>query len=444
MNKTKLAMVCALLTTMAGCNSGSSSDGPGELGSPNIKGDPSLDKIYSYQESDLSTTAIECAKIYKQNLSCSLEKIRPIGANRADDITLDEIQSRLLVSHQWMAESFIAALKAIDDQDLLNLFKPLNTIVLSYDIRPSFYHSRTASMYIDARYLWRDYSDWRTIHQQDDYRKEFAREFTYENASRYVYGQTLNYVTVSNQYDSMRNSTRSAEKIAPGLFRLLAHELAHANDLLPPHDLIELASRGTILNEVEDANHIYSQLSSTYGLTSQLLLEAAETSFHGKPMTDLVRNSTGEQAGGEFETDGAAAFYGYSTEREDVATLFENYMMHKKYGAINEVAFVSVPQTEAYTCDDWKILWGQRDRLSDKNVRSRVLFVAQQILNQTPQVIEENLPPVSSVPTAMPIGKGWCETLGANYDSAAGARFAAPYSEAGERFGYLEDIGTKE
>ncbi|MCU8221114.1 hypothetical protein M2H05_21920 [Vibrio vulnificus] len=388
MNKTKLAMVCALLTTMAGCNSGSSSDGPGELGSPNIKGDPSLDKIYSYQESDLSSTAIECAKIYKQNLSCSLEKIRPIGANRADDITLEEIQSRLLVSHQWMAESFIAALKAINDQDLLNLFKPLNTIVLSYDIRPSFYHPRTASMYIDARYLWRDYSDWRTIHQQDDYRKEFAREFTYENASRYVYGQTLNYVTVSN--------------------------------------------------------HIYSQLSSTHGLTSQLLLEAAATSFHGKPMTDLVRNSTGEQAGGEFETDGAAAFYGYSTEREDVATLFENYMMHKKYGAINEVAFVSVPQTEAYTCDDWKILWGQRDRLSDKNVRSRVLFVAQQILNQTPQVIEENLPPVSSVPTAMPIGKGWCETLGANYDSAAGARFAAPYSKAGERFGYLEDIGTKE
>lgn len=444
MKKTKLAVACALLMTLAGCNGGSSSsDGPSGPGSPNIKGDPSLSKIYAYQASELSDAALECAKIYKQRRSCSLEKIRPIGADKQQNVTIEDIRSRLLVSHAWMAESFIDALREINDQDLLNMFKPLNTIVLSYDIRPSFYHPSTASMYIDAAYLWRNASDWSTIYQQEDYRQAFSKQFSYDSATRYLDSSTFDYVTYSNDYDAARNGERKTEQIAPGLFRLLSHELAHANDLLPSHDLLQLADSGTIYSEIESADHVAKQLTSSQPLTSALLLEAAQVSFHGEAMTDRVRQSTGQQAGGEFERDGAAAFYGYSTPQEDVAMLFESYMMYKKYKVYSEVAFLSVPQTTYYSCNDWKVLWGQRNRLADTNVRDRAVLVAQRILNVSENDIRANMPSSTMRPKTMPLGKGWCEIVGRSYDESGEMRYAPP-QERKERFGYLEDIGVKE
>lgn len=100
---------------------------------------------------------------------------------------------------------------------------------------------------------------------------------------------TFDYVTYSNDYDATRNGERKTEQIAPGLFRLLSHELAHANDLLPSHDLLQLADSGTIYSEIESADHVAKQLTSSQPLTSALLLEAAQVSFHGEAMTDRVR-----------------------------------------------------------------------------------------------------------------------------------------------------------
>ncbi|CCN68599.1 hypothetical protein [Vibrio nigripulchritudo] len=431
-----------LMAFLSGCGGGSSSENPGSLASPNIKGDPSLDKISSYQSSTLSNDMLECVKLYKKRESCSLDKIRPIGVEKLGDISLSDIQSRLVVSHSWMADSFINALKNINDQDFLNLFKPLNAIVLSYDVRPSFYHTYTASIYIDPRYLWRNKAEWDSIYSQDDFRSGFSSDFTYDSANRFIYPGSKQYVTYSNTFNSMNNAWRESHHIAPGLFRLLSHELAHANDYLPPAYLPQVGDNGTILSAMRDnGNKIHAELQSAHPLTSSLLLEAAEIAFHGKSITDRVRNSTGQIAGSEFKPDGAADFYGYSTNREDVATLFESYMMYKKYGAISDVAFISIPKTKEYTCNDWKVLWGERHRLADDNVRIKTIFVAQRLLGKSESEIVANMPSTGVEVSTLTSGLGWCES---RTNSSSSSFMGVSKSSASEHpYDYLDDIGRK-
>ncbi|MDP2575930.1 hypothetical protein Q8W40_27325 [Vibrio penaeicida] len=432
----------ALIVALSGCGGGSSSENPGSLASPNIKGDPSLDKISTYQSSALSNDMLECVKLYKKRQSCSLDKIRPIGVEKPGDLSISDIQERLVVSHSWMGDNFINALKSIHDQDFLNLFKPLNAIVLSYDIRPSFYHTYTAAIYIDPRYLWQNKAEWDSIYKQDDFRSDFSSEFTYDSANRFIYPNSKEYVTYSNTYHSVNNAWRASHHIAPGLFRLLAHELAHANDYLPPAYLSQVGDSGSVFSAMRDnANKVHTELQSSHPLTSSLLLEAAEIAFHGKSMTDQARNSTGEIAGSEFKPDGAAAFYGYSTNREDVATLFESYMMFKKYGAISDVAFISIPKTKEYTCNDWKVLWGERHRLADDNVRTKTIFVAQRLTGKTESEVISNMPSnVADVSTLTP-GLGWCESRTLNTSSSFMGLSKSDVSE--HPYDYLDDIGRK-
>lgn len=402
------SIISALLVGCGG-GSGSSSDAPSSIASPNVNGTPSLASVSAVKATSSSSEVVDCAKAFLDKRSCDLSVIQPIGVS-GEAVTIEQIEDRLVVSHQWMADSFIAALREIDDQDLLNLFKPLNSIVISYDVRPSFYNTATASMYIDPKYVWRNKTEWDSIHQQDDYRKDFQTEFKFDKAQRYVDQNAYNYVTYSNSYNSFSNYRRDAEHVAPGLFRLLAHELAHANDFLPPSDLIQVPDSGTISDYLQRLQTLNRDLFDSNPLTSATLREAAQVAFRGKAMTDEVRNLTGEDAGFEFAGDKAAAFYSYSHPAEDVAMLFEAYMMFKKYNAISDFAFVSIPQTTNPTCNEWEIQWGQRSRLSSQGVQDRAVFVANRILNKPESEIRLELANLPSRPSAFVKGKGWCES----------------------------------
>ena len=383
----------------------------GTLSSPNDKGVPGLNKVRTYQNHSYSDEVLNCSRLFLSNDSCSVTSIKPIGAEVTDDVTIDDIKKRLVVSHSWMANSFIAALKVINDQDLLNLFKALNTIVISYEVRPSFYHPATASMYIDPRFLWRNTSEWETIYQQDDYRREYQSEFITDSAQRYVDPSSKEDVVWSNFYSESQGYTkRTSAKIAPGLYGLLVHELAHANDFLTADVIASITDQGKIFHhyiEPADGNYINNDLHAAYPLTSELLHEAATISYNGQQMTDRARTMDGYTAGNEFDKDGAAKFYAYSNTPEDVATLFETYMMYKKYGAVSDVAFLRVPTTETYTCNDWKVEWGQRNRLADQNVKDRAILVASRLLGKE---VTADLTSLSSAPIDMETDIGWCDS----------------------------------
>ncbi len=408
--------IILFLTTilLVGCNSGGSPGvNPDNTLSPKnpilSNGKPSLAQITAYQSSEIGNAAVNCAKLTLQDKSCLMEDIKPLGANALSNVSITDIKSRIVASHSWMADSFIAALEEINDQDLQNLFKPLNSIVLSYDVRPSFYSAYSASIYIDPRYLWRDKSEWEMIFKQDDYRDKYQSEFITSFASRYINSVNSDYVTWSTTYSEQRNYTqRNAKQIAPGLFRLLAHELAHANDYLSVQNIPNLNSTGRIYHDnMKQFTFLHKTLYSALPLTAVELRDAAWVAYHGSPMTDSVRQLSGEKAGSLFEGDAAATFYAYSKSAEDVATLFETFMMYKKYRAISDVAFVSVPTTEQSSCDDLKIQWGQRTRLADKNVKQRAIYVANRILQR--DVSNELIGLPSSV-SHIQKGLGWCES----------------------------------
>ena len=404
--KTILAGLIPFITS--GCGSGSSSEEVTSITSVNINGVPTLESIYSYEDTENAEQVVNCSTLFLESKSCDVADIKPLGADIEDDLTIEDIKSRLVVSNDWMADSFIAALTEIDDQDLLNLFKSLNTIVISYDIIPSFYHAYTASLYIDPRYLWRDSDEWNTIYEQEDYRVTYQTEFIFETLSRYIDGTTSEYITYSNSYDEDYYNSRTVPQIAPALYRLLSHELAHANDYLPADTLSSIGDEGEIYSDyIYNADHVYEALNDAIPLSSSLLYDAAQIAYQGEDMTDTIRGTTGEDIGVEFDQDGGAALYSYSTSREDVAMLFEEFMMYKKYGAVKDVAFTTVPSGDSYSCDDYLIEWGQRNRLADATVKVRTELVGGIILGRD---ISSDLPDDSSEPIMMETDIGWCES----------------------------------
>ena len=80
-------------------------------------------------------------------------------------------------------------------------------------------------------------------------------------------------------------------------------------------------------------------------------------------------------------------------------------MMYKKYGAVSDVAFVIIPNTDDYSCDDYVVKWGQRNRLADINVKQRAKLVGSRILVRD---ITSDLPPILTTPIDMETDIGWC------------------------------------
>lgn len=398
-------LVLLVFSLIVGC--GGDGDRPESLASPNNNGRPQLDSVFMYDHSASNSEKIlQCSKLFLSFDSCDIADVKPIGVDVTGNVSIDNIKERLVVSHDWMADSFIDALNEINSQEFLNFFKPLNAIVLSYDIRPAFYQVTTASVYIDARYLWRNGEEWETIYQQDDFRDSYVSEFMFESFQRYVNANSNSYTLWSNAYNAESYNRRTSAQIAPGLFRLLTHELAHANDYLPPEVLANLGNKGKIYNDyIYPASHIYDQLSSTFPLRSDLLNEAAQIAYLGADMTDRIRTTSAGDIGRAFDSDGAADFYGYSTAREDVAMLFEAFMMYKKYGAVSDTAFTTIPTTEGYGCDDYVIKWGQRNRLADLNVKQRAILISSRILARD---VTPDFSFIAFAPIDMEADTGWC------------------------------------
>ncbi|GAB6264153.1 hypothetical protein L4174_002460 [Photobacterium sp. CCB-ST2H9] len=414
----RLSIIAAAMLVIAGCGGSKSGDR-----SLNQSGDPRLEDLQPYLADSLyAQSAIDCAVIYKQGQSCQMQDIAPLGYQTSGDLTPDDIAGRLLVSHSWMGDSFMDVVRELP-QDVLNLFKPLNVIVLSFEVRPSFYHSATAGMYIDPRYLWRDVVEWNDIYQQDDYRSGFSDSQRFIALQRYVDPASGEYVTYSNTYNEFSNAWRSAAEIKPGLLRLLTHELAHANDFLPPELLSSLDASTSILTNINrnKSSQIHQRLNQDYALESDDLTQAANSYFGGSSVQKIL---TPEQAGAAFEPDGAAEFYGYYTAEEDVAMLFEAYMMWREYGVVSDVGFTTVPARSDYNCDDLILGWGQRNRLAQDEVAPRAKLVSEAILQQN--LTAEFVPITSATPVDLPYGDGWCQSrtavMSARFERLSGAQ----------------------
>nr|WP_245608445.1 hypothetical protein [Shewanella waksmanii] len=123
-----------------------------------------------------------CVYSNQLNEPCNIATLPLIG-QQSSRIDKQAIMDRLLVSHQWMGENFERFLTELDPHsDFATLLQSVTAIVISYDVRPSFYWVVTGAIYLDPNDLWLTPEQRDSINEAPDYRSGFSNELAFFNA----------------------------------------------------------------------------------------------------------------------------------------------------------------------------------------------------------------------------------------------------------------------
>jgi len=345
---------------------------------------------------------INCTVRVQTNSSCNFNLIPLIGMQYTTP-TVDQIMSKVLVSHDWMAVRMRQILEAMPAETLL-MTRGISAIVISFDVRPSFYFPITSAIYIDPNTLWLSEVERATIDPTPDFRSGFGGELQFTMPWRYV----------APGDQDLRSLDRDLYSVTLRTTSLFYHELAHANDYFYP------ASLPTINRNIPIQNLSVSPRSSllagTFPLQSQLMFNLAEISFGGATANTIQRALTAEDVAFEFPADVANDFYNFYTRREDFAMVFEEAMMLYSYAIDRDVAVTNLPQT-SNDCVDYVVAWGQRNRVTDNSIKPRALLAVDAILPEVSSSVENLLD--SYAPSQMRVGEDFCSNI---FFGANGAR----------------------
>ncbi len=338
-----------------------------------------LSNLFVYRvDSPFAGVLINCVSITDSSESCSINRLRPIGfeAFEFGSDPTENIMNRVVVSHQWMGDRFQNLLDHLPD-DILQLFNSVTAIVIDDDIRPAFYSNHTGAIYIDPAYLWLTNIEKSVINKKDDFRSDFGNELQFKRLWRYITNDNNAWVSYSLTGEEER---QLADIIVPSAY-LLYHELAHANDCLPPQELNNLDFNKSFFENIliffNSDKCIHQRLTSQWPLTSSVWSGLADVLFHGESASDEQKDMTPLDVGNIFASDYALDTYSYSSDWEDAALLFEAYMMKLHFNADRDIAIV--PYFEALNCDNTLIKWGQRGRVGADVVFDRSSFVVREI-----------------------------------------------------------------
>jgi hypothetical protein len=327
--------------------------------------------------------------------ACTFENVPLIGMETASP-TIDDVMSRVIVSHEWMGIRFREILERMPPEVLL-LMRGLTGVVISYDIRPSFYTSQTGAMYLDPDRMWLTEAERAVIDSAPDFRGEFAKKLDFIMLWRYVSGNT-----------DIRAFNRDIDSVSIRTASLLFHELAHANDFFPPENLASIDRLQSIA--VAARSQLSSRLSNDLPLSSTVMRGLAQVSFNSNdvPASQQQAALMADDIAVEFPSDNANDYYNYSSQFEDLAMAFEEAMMFHSYGISRDVAITNAPNSNQ--CDDFLVSWGQRNRIGDPAVQARSLLAASLVLPEQLSAIEDSLGNVPA-PTQMTAGVNWCDNI---------------------------------
>jgi len=364
-------------------------------------------KVKAYQDTAPRASALESC-IYSNYITtpCSFTKINLIGQEHSAP-TVDDIMKRVVVSHQWMGDNFKEFLENEDPHDDFKLLlRSVSAIVISYDIRPSFYWGISGAIYLDAENLWRTPSQRDVIDVAADYRSEFGQELQYIMPWRYVKDNDY----ADSHYPKDLRLNRTTADMVPDLASLLYHELAHANDNFPPTSYGDITA-SSILAEINkrDGNNstIAASLVATHPKQSDEMAGLGLVNFRGADPTDLQKSYLPTDIVDFYANDSAATEYAYSSIYEDVATLFDATMMSYRYGIERDEA-VTPPYDALVGSESLAIAWGQRGRTKDPLVEPRAKFVLELMMpSLDADAVLASLPAVRQ----LPVDVSWKEAL---------------------------------
>tara|TARA_R110002073_G_scaffold5076_8_gene32078 strand:+ start:13853 stop:15145 length:1293 start_codon:yes stop_codon:yes gene_type:complete len=327
--------------------------------------------------------------------ACTFDTVPLIGMETPSP-TIDDVMSRVIVSHEWMGTRFREILERMPP-DMLLLMRGLTGVVISYDIRPSFYTSQTGAMYLDPDRMWLTEEERAVIDSDPDFRGEFAKKLDFTILWRYV----------SNNTD-IRAFNRDIDSVSLRTAALLFHELAHANDFFPPGNLASINRSQSI--SLAASSQPSTRLANDLPLSSSVMRSLAQVSFNANdvPATAEQAALTAEDIAVEFPSDNANDYYNYSTQFEDLAMAFEEAMMFHSYGISRDIAVTNAPGSSL--CGDYLVSWGQRNRIGDLAVQARSLLAVSQILPERLANVEDSLASMPS-PTQMTAGVNWCANI---------------------------------
>ena len=132
------------------------------------------------------------ACVYTNTLisSCTLAKVPLLAAevnSSSATPSIASIMDRVVVSHQWMGDRFKEFLTDNDiNHDIKKLLRATTAIVISYDIRPSFYWAATGAIYLDAENFWLTPQERDTINEAPDFRADFGNDLQFIIPWRYI------------------------------------------------------------------------------------------------------------------------------------------------------------------------------------------------------------------------------------------------------------------
>ena len=347
---------------------------------------------------------VNCVYSNQLTSSCPLEKL-PLIAHQSLTPTVEDIMSRVVVSHQWMGDRFRDFLLHNDNNnDFKNLLRATTAIVISYDVRPSFYWAATGAIYLDPKNFWLSPDERDTINESADYRASFGRELQFTMPWRYI--KDNDYAT-----DYPSETIRITRNENDGLYRLaslLYHELAHANDFFPKTEWFIHDQSSRVLDAALSTNFESDNLAIAYPLFGDEIYALAQVSFSGETATSFQKSYLPSDIKDFFKIEVANDYYNYSSPREDYAMLFEELMMQTRYQVLRDTAVTNLPSGENTSIRDYIVAWGQRGRIGETNIKDRVEFVTKRILPEFESaMIIANLP----LPIAMIEGDDWLDNL---------------------------------
>lgn len=346
---------------------------------------------------------------------CALAQLPFLGAE-FDAPTVDDVMSRVLVSHRWMGDSLRALLELMP-ADVLLLARSITGIVIATDVRPSHYRPDTGAIYMDADYFWRTAEQLAVVSREPDFRVAFQRKLQLDLPWRLVR---------NNQRFGIRrdeNGVRVQEDAAIWLSFVLFHEFSHAADFMHYSRIAGLDASWTpweaMLGGQEEGWRQWPsfRLATSHPLRSDLLYGLAEVSFLGEDPTPQQAALQAEDIVDEFAGDGAADFYSYSSLFEDMPQLHSYVLMSYHFGQEPDTGITDNPPEPPYT-----VAWGQRGRITDPLVIDRARFALEEMY---PGDVQQLVSYVSSRPAPLQMrpGDSWRDNVvlegGGNFSSKA-------------------------
>lgn len=385
---------------------------------PTMPVDSDYQDTYAYRSgAEFSEVMPACVSAQYISQICPYELLPLIGMDHPDP-DIDDVMRRVIVSHDWMGLRFEQWLETMP-KDMLLMFRGVNAIVIDSDIRPSYY-SATGAIYLDPARLWLTNAEKEVIGREPDYRSGFGSELLFNGS----YEHTKNGDWAWRFYSLFGTEERTIEDIRYPMASLLFHELAHANDYQSPALINAVSRLSDPYYSSIDFDHLTAAtaLNNYEPLDNTVLKGLAGVSFRGNEATAAEKALTAAEVGPLFEFDGAADYYSYTSDAEDVAMLFTEVMLKHHFNIDRYMYFYDLNE-DAEFCDDYMLQWGQKSRAGASHVAPRAGVVGDVIL---PEVnFSEDY--IASMGPAVPLqtGMGICSSI----SQAAVGTSAAPRSK---------------